>query len=134
MTEALQPGLEGRAELVVGEAHLASAVGSGLVRVLSTPMLVALLETAAVKALAPAMATGQTSVGTRIDVSHLAATPPGMRVTAYARLVEVTGRVLVFEVWAEDERERIGAGRHERAIVDQARFEQKVAAKSADSA
>lgn len=129
MTTPLQPGLEGRAELVVGDAHLASAVGSGLVRVFSTPMLVALMESAAVNALAPVLTAGHTSVGTRIDVRHLAATPPGMRVTAFARLVEVTGRVLVFEVWADDARERVGSGRHERAIVDQARFEQKVAAK-----
>lgn len=126
----LSPGLKGTAELVVGEQHLASAVGSGLVPVFSTPMLVALLENAAVNALQPVLPEGQTSVGTRIDVRHLAATPPGMRVRAHAELVNVAGRILTFNVWAEDEREKIGEAVHERAVIDRARFEKRVQEKS----
>lgn len=126
----LQPGLRGSAELIVGEQHLASAVGSGLVPVFSTPMLIALLENAAVDALRPVLPEGQTSVGTRLDVRHLAPTPPGMRVRAFAELVRVEGRVLTFDVWAEDETEKIGEGVHERAVIDRARFDKRVREKA----
>ncbi len=125
------PGLEGQSELTVGEQHLASALGSGLVRVFSTPMLVALMENAAVNAVAPQLAPGQTTVGVRVDIKHLAATPPGMKVRAHARLLRVEGRTLGFEVWAEDGQERIGEGTHERALIDQARFDQRVRDKAA---
>jgi predicted thioesterase len=127
----LTPGLVGRSELTVGEQHLASALGSGLVRVFSTPMLIALMENAAVNAVASALAPGQTTVGVRLDVKHLAATPPGMTVRAHAKLVRAEGRALAFEVWAEDEQERIGEGTHERALIDQVRFEQRVRDKAA---
>jgi predicted thioesterase len=116
--------------MIVGQEHLASAIGSGLVEVFSTPMLVALLENAAVDALASAMTAEQTSVGVHLNVRHLAATPPGMRVRAYAELLAVDGRMLSFRVWAEDERERIGEGTHQRALIDRARFERKVAEKA----
>jgi predicted thioesterase len=129
-TQALEPGLKGSAELIVGEQHLASAVGSGLVPVFSTPMLIALLENAAVDALRPVLPEGQTSVGTRLDVRHLAPTPPGMRVRGYAELVRVEGRTLVFNVWAEDEKERIGEGLHERAVIDRGRFDKRVREKA----
>jgi len=126
----LKPGLKGKAELVVAEQHLASAVGSGLVPAFSTPMLIALLENAAVDALRPVLTEGQTSVGTRLDVRHLAPTPPGMRVRAHAELTKVDGRILTFSVWAEDEREKIGEGLHERAIIDRARFDKRVREKA----
>lgn len=127
---AFKPGLTGRAELVVSAEHLASAVGSGLVDVFSTPMLIALMENAAVDAVGTALAPGQTSVGVHLDVRHLAATPRGMRVCAHAELTAVEGRMLSFRVWAEDERDRIGEGTHQRAVIDRARFEQKVAEKA----
>lgn len=126
----LKPGLRGQAQLTVGREHLASSVGSGLVEVFSTPMLVALLENAAVDALAPVMRSEQTSVGVQLEVQHLAATPPGMQVRAHAELIGVDGRILTFRVWAEDERERIGEGNHRRALIDRARFERKVAEKA----
>jgi predicted thioesterase len=126
----LKPGLTGQAGLVVGPDHLASAVGSGLVDVFSTPMLIALMENAAVDAVAPALAANQTSVGVHLDVKHLAATPRGMRVCAHAELTGVNGRMLTFKVWADDERDRIGEGTHQRAVIDRARFEQKVAEKA----
>ena len=122
----LVPGLEGKTELTVSDQHLASAIGSGLVRVFSTPTMIALLENAAVNAVTGRLTEGQTTVGTRLDVRHLAATPPGMQVRGYAKLMKVDGRMLTFEVWAEDERERIGEGVHERAVIDRARFEQRV--------
>lgn len=125
----MEAGLEGCAELVVGEAQLASAIGSGGVGVYSTPSMIALMECAAVNAVARALMDGQTTVGTLVNVQHMAATPPGMRVRAYARLLKVHGRLLEFEIWAEDDTERIGEGTHQRAVVDMARFEQKVAAK-----
>jgi fluoroacetyl-CoA thioesterase len=129
-SQTLEPGLKGSAQLVVGEEHLASAVGSGLVPVLSTPTLIALLENAAVDTLRPVLLEGQTSVGTRLDVRHLAPTPPGMRVRAFAELVRVDGRALTFKVWAEDDREKIGEGLHERAIVDRARFDKRIREKA----
>jgi predicted thioesterase len=136
MTEPrrLTPGLEGKAQLTVSEQHLASAVGSGLVRAFSTPMMIALLERAAVNAVDAQLEDGQTTVGTRLDVRHLAPTPQGMHVRAYAKLMKVEGRVLTFEVWAEDEHERIGEGMHERAVIDRARFEQRVRDKANRSA
>ena len=131
---SIEPGLKGRAELIVAEQHLASSVGSGLVPVFSTPMLIALLENAAVDALRPVLPEGQTSVGTRLDVRHLAPTPPGMRVRGYAELIRVDGRSLVFNVWAEDEKERIGEGVHERAVTDRARFDKRVREKAGGKA
>lgn len=127
---AMQPGLEATVELVVGPQHLAAALGSGAVAVYSTPSMIALMENAAAECVAKALLDGQTTVGTRVDIQHLAATPPGMRVRAYARLVKVHGRLLDFEVWAEDDVERIGDGTHQRAVIDRARFEQKVSAKA----
>jgi fluoroacetyl-CoA thioesterase len=126
----LIPGLEGKAQLTVSEQHLASAVGSGLVQVFSTPMMIALMEHAAANAVHPLLEESQTSVGVRLDVRHLAATPLGMHVRAYAKLIKVEGRILTFEVWAEDEHERVGEGIHERAVIDRARFEARVREKA----
>lgn len=129
----LTPGLEGKAQLTVSEQHLASTVGSGLVRVFSTPMMIALFEHAALNAVNPLLAEGETSVGTRLDVRHLAPTPLGMHVRGYAKLTNVEGRMLTFEVWAEDEQERIGEGVHERAIIDRVRFDRRVQDKASRS-
>ncbi len=130
----LVPGLEGKAQLTVSEQHLASAVGSGLVRVFSTPMMIALMEHAAANAVHPMLEEGQTSVGVRLDVEHLAPTPLGMHVRGYAKLTHVEGRILTFDVWAEDEQECIGRGTHRRAIIDRARFDKRVQEKSERSA
>ena len=75
------------------------------------------------------MGSERTTVGTHIDMRHIAATPPGVRIDAYSRLIKVDGRQLTFEVWAEDARERIGEGVHERVIIDRDRFLAKVASK-----
>ncbi len=118
----LEAGLEGRVEWVVGEADLATAQGSGDVEVLGTPRAVALCEAATLRALAGRLGAGETSVGTRVELDHLAATAPGARVVALARLAEVAGRMLCFEVELRDA-ERIAArGRIWRAVLDRERF------------
>ncbi len=122
MTPPLDVGLVGTAQGVVTHTNTAQAMGSGLVPVYATPALVALLEEAAVNALKPLLEAGKTSVGTRIEVSHLAATPIGMIVRAQATLSVVDGRRLVFDVVAHDEVERIAEGIHERVLVDGQRF------------
>lgn len=125
-TPPLQPGVEGSATLVAGPGNLASDLGSGFVAVFSTPMMIALMETAAGKSVEPLVGEGRSTVGVRVDIRHLAATPPGFTVTAHARLVKVDGRLLTFEVWADDGSERIGEGVHERAIIEVARFVETV--------
>jgi fluoroacetyl-CoA thioesterase len=131
--EELAPGLIGEVEIVVAEADTAVCLGSGTVPVLGTPALVGLMENAAVRALADYLSPGWTSVGGRIDVRHLAATPVGMRARARAELLEVEGRRLVFHIEAWDAVERIGEATHERFIVDEARFVAKTEAKRAES-
>lgn len=125
----LAPGLRGEAAWTVTEAMAATHIGSGAVAVFATPMLIALLESAAIKALAGQLAPGQTSVGTRLDVQHLAATAVGRPVRAEATLTAIDGRRLVFTVAAWDDVEQIGRGTHERFVVDQAKFEARAAAK-----
>jgi predicted thioesterase len=126
---ALQPGQVGTASLVVTEAHLAPALGSGRAPVFATPAMVALIEAAAVACVEDQLAQGQETLGIHIDVEHIAATPAGLTVTAMAELIEVSGRKLVFKVESRDGRELIGRGRHTRIVVDAARFRAKAAAK-----
>jgi fluoroacetyl-CoA thioesterase len=122
-------GLVGEATVVVSPEVTARHLGSGAVAVFATPEMVRLMERAAVNGLAPYLAPGQQSVGTMVNVKHLAATPLGATVTARAELVSVDGRRLVFKVSAHDGTELIGEGTHERALIDLAKFEQRVAAK-----
>jgi fluoroacetyl-CoA thioesterase len=130
MPETLQPGLTGTASVTVTADLTAAALGSGSVDVYSTPSLIALLEAAAINALAGRLPDGQTSVGTALNIKHLAATPVGMSVQATATLREVDGRRLVFGVSASDEAELISEGTHERFIVNRDRFEERVRNKS----
>ncbi|MEW6171975.1 MAG: hotdog domain-containing protein [Bacillota bacterium] len=130
---SLQKGLRGSACITVGEGDTAVAQGSGTVPVFATPRLVAVMEAAAVAALNGVLPQGQTSVGTKVDVEHLAATPVGMEVVAVAELTEVDGRRLVFAVEARDPAEVVGRGRHERFLIDEARFLAKVAQKNMES-
>lgn len=128
-TAELNPGLEGEAELVVGDEHTALHVGSGRVCVFATPLMIALMEQAAVAATEEVLAPGQQTVGVHLDVRHVAATPVGMRVRATAELVKVEGRMLTFRVSAADEKEPIGDGIHQRAVVDAERFNARLKAK-----
>ncbi len=118
----IKPGLQGRSTLIVADEHTAAHFGAGGVRVFGTPMMIGLMENAAFSAVQALLPEGQTSVGTRVDIRHLAATPIGMRVTATAELLEVDGRRLLFRVEARDEKELIGEGQHERAIITLDRF------------
>lgn len=124
-------GLTGQASIVVVPEVTARHLGSGTVAVFATPEMVRLMERAAVHALAPYLAPGQQSVGTMINVRHLAATPVGATVTATAELIEINGRRLTFKVSAHDGVELIGEGLHERALIDLPRFEARVQAKAA---
>ncbi|MBM7083930.1 thioesterase family protein [Micromonospora sp. WMMD734] len=116
------PGLTARVELTVTEADTAAAVGSGDVPVLATPRVLALAEAATVAATAPGMPAGSTTVGVRVELAHLAATPVGRTVVADARLVGADGRRLLFEVTVTDGDTTVASGRVERALVDRQRF------------
>lgn len=127
----LRIGLKGSAELVVGEQHTAPKVGSGRVHVLATPVMINLIEAAALAAVEHLLPPGQQSLGTHLDVRHFAATPVGMRVSAEAELIKIDGRLLTFRVSAADAVEAIGEGTHERVVVTLARFDQRVQKKAA---
>ena len=127
--EMIQIGIKGHEEAVVTEDMLASNVGSGLVKVYSTAMMIALIEKAAILSVEPYLEQGQGSVGTLVNVSHCSATPLGMKVHAETELVEIDRRRLVFKVAAYDERGLIGEGMHERFIIDNARFQAKADSK-----
>ena len=125
----LKVGMKGRAETVVVPENTAQAVGSGLVPVFATPHMIALMENAAVNAVQEELAAGEGTVGTRLDVTHDAATPVGMNVWAEAELTAVEGRKLTFAVAAFDAREQIGGGTHERFIIQTEKFLARVEAK-----
>ncbi len=127
--EMIQTGIKGHQETVVTEEMLASNVGSGLVKVYATAMMIALIEKAAVYSVEPYLEPGQGTVGTLVNVTHCSATPLGMKVHADTELVEVDRRRLVFKVAAYDERGLIGEGMHERFIIDNARFQAKADSK-----
>lgn len=122
----LSPGLKGSAALVVGEEHTAPRIGSGKVHVLATPVMINLIEAAALAAVEHLLPAGHQSLGTRLDVRHIAATPVGMRVAATAEVIGVEGRTIRFRVEAHDEKELIGDGVHERVVVNVARFDERV--------
>jgi predicted thioesterase len=126
----LPAGLSGTAELVVGEQHTAPRIGSGRIRVLATPVMINLIEAAALAAVEQSLPEDHQSLGTRLNVSHIAATPVGMRVRATAEVVKVEGRTIHFRVRAEDERELIGEGTHERVVVNLERFDKRVQEKA----
>lgn len=126
----LTPGLTGRSDMVVGSNDTASRVRSGHSAVLATPVMISQMEEAALAAVEHLLGEGKQSLGTRMDITHIAATPVGMKVTAEAKLVEVDGRRLVFTVTAHDEAELIGEGRHERVVVTAATFQQRINAKA----
>ena len=126
---SLTVGSKGKAETVVTKANTAAAVGSGLVPVFATPYMIALMENAAVNAVQTGLEPGQGTVGTRLEVTHDAATPVGMKVWAEAELTAVEGKKLTFAVKAFDEAGPIGGGVHERFIITVDRFLAKAEAK-----
>ena len=131
MANKLEPGLEAQESFLVEEKHLASVVGSGLVDVFSTAMMIGGMESAAVAAVQSYLNPEETTVGVHVNVEHKAATPLGMKTTFYARLLEVSanGKGLKFRVEARDEAELIGEGLHHRVIVNKKKFENRATAK-----
>lgn len=132
----LGPGLKGTSRLRVEEGLTVPRVSDALPAltdmpsVLATAYLVAFVESACIEVLAPFLADGQRTVGTHVDLSHSAATPVGLTVTAEVELVEFAGRRLLFSVECRDDQDVISRGRHERHIIDAARFDQRMAAKA----
>lgn len=131
---AIEPGLVYEYTTMVKESDTAYASGGEtLPKVLSTPRMVGLMERAGHRALLPYLTEGQTSVGSTVNIRHMAATPVGMEVRFRAELLQVEGRRLLFRVEAWDEVEKIGEGEHERFIIDLDRFNAKLAAKQRKS-
>ena len=126
LSATLRSGLTGLSELIVGERHTAPRVGSGLVHVLATPVMINLFEAAALDAVDQHLPAGYQSLGTVLNVRHIAATPVGMKVRATAEIIRVEGRTVFLKVKAEDERELIGDGTHERVVVNVEKFSQRV--------
>lgn len=122
----IRPGLTGSAELIVAPEHTAARVGSGEIAVLATPVMINLIEAAALAACEQLLPPGYQSLGIHLDVKHTAATPVGLRVAATAEVIAVEGRTVTFRVEARDEREVIGGGTHSRVVVNVARFDQRV--------
>jgi len=126
---SLEPGITAKVKAEVTPDMTALSQGSGLVEGLATPIMIRLMESAAIKALEGQLMPGMTSVGTRIEVTHAAPTPVGMEVVATATLVEVEGRLLIFSVSADDAGGPIGKGTHQRVIVDKERFDERIKAR-----
>src|SRR5690349_749610 len=119
-------GMTGSARILVGEEQTAPRVGSGRVRVLATPVMINLMEAAALDAIEARLPAGHQSLGTHLNVGHYAATPVGMHLRATAELLKIEGRNLHFRVEAFDERERVGDGQHVRVVVNVTRFDERV--------
>ena len=124
-------GTVGTATLIVADEHTAPRVGSGQIHVLATPVMINLFEAAALAACEHLLPDGHQSLGTHLDVTHIAATPVGMRATATAEVVSVEGRTIKFRLQAKDERDVIGEGVHERVVVNVAKFDLRVQEKVA---
>lgn len=123
---ALKEGLTGAAAIMVGEEHTAPRVGSGRVHVLATPVMINLMEAAALDAVERLLPPGHQSLGTHLNVGHYAATPVGMGLRASAVVTRVEGRTVEFRVEAFDDKERVGDGTHTRVVVNVERFDLRV--------
>jgi len=124
-------GLRGTYAMTVKPEHLASQFKDAILPpVLATPIMVLIMENAALSTIRDYLEADEAAVGTKINVKHLAATPVGHRVVAEAEVIEVDGRRIEFKVTACDETERIGAGTHQRMVVNLGRLKSRLAAKS----
>lgn len=122
----LTPGLIGKAQIRVGEEQTAPRVGSGRVRVLATPVMINMMEAAALDAIENLLPPGHQSLGTHLDVGHYAATPVGMTLRATAEVTTIDGRNVTFRVEAFDDKERVGDGTHTRVVVNVERFDARI--------
>jgi len=125
----LKVGLTFETKKIVEEADTAAKFGSGGVYVFATPMMIGIMENAAMNCVAKALGEGESTVGVHLDVKHLAATPMGMEVRAVAELIEVDGKKLRFKVEAFDEMDKIGEGTHDRFIINVDKFMKRIEAK-----
>ena len=130
LKELVQSGMILEKTFVVGKQHLASHLGSGDASVLATPFMIAFMESTSHSLLAQYLPEGYSSVGTHVDIRHLAPTPQGSTVRVKTEVISVEGNLVKFNVQAWDEHEQIGSGLHERAVIDIARFQRRVAIKS----
>ena len=123
-------GASGSFTLVVAQEHLANRFKDAMLPpVLATPVMIMVMENAALNAIKPYFDAGESALGTRVDVAHLAATPVGRSITGHAQVTRVEGRRIEFTVRATDGNEEIGAGAHERMVIDLARFAERLKAK-----
>jgi fluoroacetyl-CoA thioesterase len=122
----IKPGLTGTTTITVAHEHTAPFVGSGRIEVLATPVMINLFEAAALAAVEHLLPDGHQSLGIHLDVSHTAATPIGLRVTATAEVIHLEGRTITFKVAARDDFEEIGGGTHQRVVVSVERFDERV--------
>ncbi|MDF2890455.1 MAG: thioesterase family protein [Clostridia bacterium] len=127
----LEIGMRAEIELAVEQQHTAMAFGSGGVKVLATPMMIGLMEKAALMAVDEHLGEGFATVGTIVNAKHMAATPVGMKVKAVAVLTKIEGKKLSFDIEAYDETEKIGEGTHERYIIELAKFLKRTENKAA---
>lgn len=125
----MEKGIKGQGEITVTKENTAQALGSGSLAVLATPAMVALMEKTARLSVAPYLEEGQSTVGTLVNVKHLAASPVGMAITCRTELIDIDRRRLVFHVECSDEAGLIGEGTHERFIIDEEKFLAKAEAK-----
>ena len=129
--QSIPEGAKGSFSLSVTPDHLANRFKDAtLPPVLATPVMIMVMENAALNAIKPYLDAGESALGTRVDVRHLAATPAGRRVTGEAEVTKVAGRRIEFRIRATDGNEEIGVGTHERMVIDLAKFSERMKAKS----
>ena len=128
--QSIPVGAKGSFTLVVTPDLLANRFKDAtLPPILATPVMIMIMENAALNAIKPFLDAGESALGTRVDVRHLAATPAGRRVTGEAEVTKVDGRRIEFRIQATDETEEIGVGTHERMVIDLAKFSERMKAK-----
>jgi fluoroacetyl-CoA thioesterase len=129
-TDKIETGMVREKHFQVGGAHLAQHIGSGSVRVLATPWMIAFMEGVSHSLLAETLPDGFSSVGVSVDVQHLAPTPLGSTIKVRTEIVDLQGSLVIFDVAAWDEQEQIGKGQHKRAVINLERFLNRVNAKT----
>jgi fluoroacetyl-CoA thioesterase len=128
--QSIPVGAKGSFSLIVTPDHLANRFKDAtLPPILATPVMIMIMENAALNAIKPFLDAGESALGTRVDVRHLAATPAGRRVTGEAEVTKVDGRRIEFRIKATDETEEIGVGTHERMVIHLAKFSERMKAK-----
>ena len=130
LNEIFNPGMAREETFLIEEEHSAIHVGSGSLRVLATPWMIAFMERNARRLIGERLPQGYSSVGARVDVRHLAPTPVGSQVRVRAEVVAVDGSKVELSIQAWDEQEQIGDGQHQRVVIEEERFLRRVARKS----